>query len=127
MLSVRTILAVYSKSKKLFFRTGPNGHLEFRGKTKVLQSCDMTQYKNSERQAILGRLAKRVDLGHTGYSKPWKAMVGLTPTPRNRAVPETMLLTDHHDIIRKSQVLYDTLPSVSLCLLEGTIRFVAFI
>lgn len=73
---------VYSKSKKSFFRTGPNGHLEFRGKTKVLQSCDMTQYKNSERQVTFGRLAKRVDLGHTGYSKPWKAMVELTPTPR---------------------------------------------
>lgn len=79
---------MYSKSKKLFFRTRPNGHLEFRGKTKVIQSCDKTQYKNSERQVTFGRLVKRMDLRHTVYSKPWKAMEGLIPTPRNGAVPE---------------------------------------
>lgn len=65
---------MYSKSKKSFFRTGPNGHLECRGKTKVLQSCDMTQYKNSDRQVTSGRLVKRMDLGHRGYSKPWNVM-----------------------------------------------------
>lgn len=61
---------------KSFFRTEPNGQLEFRGKTKVIQYCDMTQYKNSERQVTFGTLAKGMDLGHTGHSKPWKAMVG---------------------------------------------------
>lgn len=29
-----------------------------------------------QRQVTLGRLPKRMDLGHTGHSKPWKAVVG---------------------------------------------------
>lgn len=70
MLSVKTIVGDVEVETKSFFRTEPNGQLEFRGKTKVLQYCGMTQYKNSERQVTFGRLAKGMDFGHTRHSKP---------------------------------------------------------
>lgn len=48
----------YSKSRKeshSLEQTGPNGHLEFRGKTNMVQYCDMTQCKNSVRsRSLLG-------------------------------------------------------------------------
>lgn len=70
MLSVKTIVGDVEVETKSFFRTEPNGQLEFRGKTKVLQQyCDMTRYKNSKRQVTFGRLAKGMDLGHTRHSK----------------------------------------------------------
>lgn len=52
-----------------------------------------------------GRLAKRMDLGHTRHSKPWKAMGGWHTFPEMGAVPEPMLLTDHYGIVNKSQSL----------------------
>lgn len=42
----------------------------------MLQYCDTTQCKNSVRQFTAGSLAKRMDLGHTVQSKPWKTMIG---------------------------------------------------
>lgn len=55
MLSVKTIVGEVEVETKSFFRTEPNGQLEFRGKTKVLQYCDMTQYIRTVRdRSLLG-------------------------------------------------------------------------
>lgn len=73
------------------------------------------------RWVTFGRLAQRMDLGHTVHLKPWKAMIGGHTFPEMGVVPEPVLLTDHHSIISKSQPLYISFPLVSLHLLEGTI------
>lgn len=48
-------------------------------------------------------------------------MIGGHMFPEMGAVPEPVLLTDHHRIISKSQPLQYSFPLVSLHLLEGTI------
>lgn len=98
MLSAKTVLAdaldlnwiikASQKKKKpkniniLTEQIGPNGHLEFKGKTNMLQ---YVQCKKSVRETIFRMLAKKMDLGHTNTFKILEGGVRLTCTPRNRS------------------------------------------